>query len=516
MSSHRIGGGKENKGVVGAKQPETKTALGGRAVDYSEATKPTSRTRQEEKPKGVQRSVSGKQLNKRDVSREAVKSHVSEGDLTSSIGKPLNGRERGEVALGEVELEVIDLAIYAMEDCLNSKEKLVNYDEYKTKMEKQYSKAEAEASKAEAEAIYQDLSNLLSLENAGGFDVLYELILHFDKMAEGSKDNSEEKKFYEKTRDLYENRLSVLRLRKNILESAYQGKNRDYKSTQVRVPRKKVEYLTQRVIFETNKMIWEKKGYCSHPKEKFSEAFSGDLSAVYSQDPMERGDDARATPYTKLNKEKGLITDTARRDFPRITEVITKEGTSEVKWTNEFVTHLDAEEEQEFREAERNAGRSESEIDELLRNGLVLEEDWVEDKIDKLLEFCGGDKEKLFMLSQVMNQAMGVDFLGVAMDSKNSPQKIGTNMPFRARDSDGEVESHYELVKDASGNITIKFINNLTQVKAIWDMNSKENPFPETDPEQTYYRYETGIVLTADNRWEEYKGGYLEFNIVKK
>lgn len=416
------------------------------------------------------------------------------------------GQEKDK-GLRAVEEDILDLGVFTLEDLLKAQ----------GVQEKEPSDFKALSNLGPKEA-HQKWKDMASFENAGGLEVFDQIVDHYDKIAHDARYSDEQRQFFASVRDEYVHTKMSFKMRKMALEEVCLKKVKGFNPSAIGVvDQQRVDFLAKRLIGRMDKIIWDKKGYCVYSKEKFSKAFSGELFATYVITPQERGDESRSTPYIKPNGEQGLITETMRKDLTRSDCVLIDENGNKVEWTTQSIPHLSEEDKQALREEARNNGKTDVEIENLLiKKELELEEKWAEDKIDKLLAFCGNDKNKLFKLSQCMNQSMGVDFLNVAASSESSPQHIG-DQRFRARDSDGKIESYYHLQKDANGDITIKFVNNLISIGTVWVWDEKSSDFPQTDPDQTYYRYETGMILGGDdNALSEYQDGYLEFNIVRK
>lgn len=111
-------------------------------------------------------------------------------------------------------------------------------------------------------------------------------------------------------------------------------------------------------------------------------------------------------------------------------------------------------------------------------------------------------------LSQCMCQEMGNGYVVTSGESENSPQRIA-GKPFTVPDSAGDLERHFEIDKTENGSIVLRSIDRIKNINFIM----RDGAMIDTNPEGTSLNLEVGIVLNANNEWEAYEGGSIEFEV---
>lgn len=516
--------GKENKSEA--------KSLSDRTAEASKE-KTTSRTGTAQSKKLQEKQASNRRstgLGERRVS-QAVKKHVSDGDIPS--GEPLHGRKLGEMKLTYIDYDILHIGVIDLEGLLDSKtsKKEVPLDPDQTA--KAFKKEFDDLSPA---ALYIKYKDLVALENAGGIEVFNNIIEHFDKLAHDQKNDPKQREFYENARDRYVNRRMLIKMRKGDLEFRCTRKVKDFKPMPAKILDKKaldkIEYLTSKLIVETNKMIWEKRGYCSHSEDKFSDIFSEKLFQEYSAKPTTAD---RMGWYKAENGQELPVCELCHKDLNRSDYVLKDKNGKTIELTPESYPHFSPEDEEAFISQARLEGKSDAEIRKMIEFKTKheipeLQEKWKKERVDVFLKFCGYDEnadygsqekkmtaknaaeEKLFKLSQCMCQEMGNGYLLVSGDDPHSPEHIGQSS-FLIPPSGGALNSRFELIQSESGDIALKYIENIEGINVM--MGPEEGRVNFTNSSISFYNKEVGVILNTNNEWEEYKDGKIGFNLYR-
>lgn len=249
---------------------------------------------------------------------------------------------------------------------------------------------------------------------------------------------------------------------------------------------------TQRLIESKNAEIWEKEGCFYRPKSqfKFSEEFNEKLFQEYSATPN-KTEKERINPYITQDNEEMIVCELCYKDLNRSRYVLIDQSGTKCELTSES-----------FPNAETKGSKSLCQ----------LQQEWKQDRIAIFLQFCDGDKDKLFKLSQCMCQEMGNGYYGTLVRNESiAPQRIaGINFSISTNDQGVKLERYFKLTKARDGSIILRYIDKISNICNIvynYDIVS-------TDPRTTNYYLQTGIVLDANGNWMPYEEGGIEYAIV--
>lgn len=120
-------------------------------------------------------------------------------------------------------------------------------------------------------------------------------------------------------------------------------------------------------------------------------------------------------------------------------------------------------------------------------------------------------EEKLFKLSQFMSQTLGSGFEFEHMLGKTSPQVLSNGDRFNIPDQNAKRELNFIIKENKDNSISFEMVTKFTEIKKLHRFELGGLPEP-ADPHGSYYEQRVGIVF-RDGEWEEYKDGYLEYNV---
>lgn len=315
-------------------------------------------------------------------------------------------------------------------------------------------------------------------------EVTKKTVGHYSYLADN---NNNMKAVYQKVQDdLYKKLGSLDELKDKILFILF--------NRQINTSKNIIKSSSDALIKEINDRIWREHGCCCRLGEetKFPKELQRALYDSYSEVSMTNTGDMEQC-IDNSSGENLIICQQAYKDLHRMEyRLISKNGTN-IAFPSEPFPH-----------------------------DSKLQHEWKRTQVGILLAFCEHDKQKLYQLSKCMCQQIANACDSVLFSKQDYCPFCIDDVSYRISNNDAKLERYFELKQEESGCIILKYINKVKEVAYILSTRLKDtgevniDPIIATDPNQSYYYLETGIILNPKGVWMPYEGGSVEYRIVKQ